>query len=268
MNRAQKDRNFDDLGERLQQRIYDSPKGVLRLRVLAADFATHLPELQQHPQQLLDSGCGGGHFALMLAQQGHHPLLNDLSAEMLTTTRERFRQAGIEGAFLHAPIQQLPERLPGKFPLILNHAVLEWCAEPQAIITTLSSLLAPGGVLSLLFYNLHGIRLRNLVRGNLNKVKRGDFRGEPGGLTPHHALDPQQVQQWLRRAGLEIFARSGVRIFYDLMERSTQQRLPLEEIIEHELALRHLPPYCDMGRYVHLLCRKVGENPHAATTTV
>ncbi len=250
------DRNFDGLSAHFQNKIYCSPKGKIRLRVLEADFAEHLSELLSTPRQILDAGSGQGQFSLQLAKAGHQLTLNDLSQEMIRGAEQRFKDASTTGSFIHAPIQQLPARLDPQYPLILNHAVLEWCEDPRSILKTLTSLLEPGGTLSLMFYNIHGIRLRNLVRGNLKKVKSNHFRGDPGSLTPLNPLDPATVIEWLHQLGLTIHSRSGVRIFHDLMDATPRNKIPLEDVIEQELALRHTPPYRDMGRYIHLICQK------------
>lgn len=248
------DRSFDGFSSHFQNKIYNSPKGVLRLRLLEADFTQHLSTLT--PGRTLDAGCGQGQFSLQLAQQGHQLTLSDLSHEMLQQAKQQFEANEINAHYLHSAIQALPEQINTPFPLILNHAVLEWCEQPQAVLQTLISLLAPGGTLSLMFYNIHGIRLRNLVRGNLKKVKSNQFRGEVGSLTPLNPLDPAEVIQWIEAAGLSIISHSGVRTFYDLMDAKPRNKIPLEDIIEQELAFRQIPPYRDMGRYIHLLCRK------------
>jgi len=250
------DRSFDGLGSHFQNKIYNSPKGKIRLHILQADFAEALPELNERPHTILDAGCGQGQFALQLAQQGHPLVLSDLSQEMINSAKARFEAAQQQANFIHTPIQSLTDKLTKPFELILNHAVLEWCESPRSILQTLNQLLAPGGTLSLMFYNIHGIRLRNLVRGNLKKVKSNQFSGDPGSLTPLHPLDPSEVMDWLEQLGLDVISRSGVRTFYDLMDATPRNKIPLEDILEQELALRHQSPYREMGRYIHLLCRK------------
>ena len=253
------DRSFDGIGSHFQNKIYNSPKGVIRLRVLEADLSEGLPQLNGPPLSILDAGCGLGNFSLQLAEQGHSLHLSDLSQEMVDAATALFSAAGVPGKFLHSSIQSLPDQLTSPFNLILNHAVLEWCEAPRLILQTLESLLQPGGTLSLMFYNIHGIRLRNLVRGNLRKVKSNQFRGTPGSLTPPNPLDPTDVIRWVEKLGMTILSHSGVRTFYDLLDRVPRNKIPLEDIIQQELLLRHQPPYRDMGRYIHLLCRKPDE---------
>lgn len=251
-----RDRSFDGMGAHFQNKIYNSPKGKIRLQLLEADLAETLPELSHSPCTILDAGCGQGQFALRLAQQGHEMVLSDLSQEMIDRARESFAEQDCNATFLHHPIQSLPQQLDTRFDLVLNHAVLEWCEDPEAILNTLISLLRPGGTLSLMFYNIHGVRLRNLVRGNLKKVKSNRFQGDPGSLTPINPLDPAEVIQWLEDSGLTILSHTGVRTFHDLMDAAPRNKIPFEDILEQELALRRQPPYRDMGRYIHLICRK------------
>ena len=56
------DRYFDHLGARFAQRIYDSPKGAIRLAVLQRDLQQWLPALLQaeSPLHILDIGAGLG----------------------------------------------------------------------------------------------------------------------------------------------------------------------------------------------------------------
>ncbi len=248
------DKNFDGIGSHFQNKIYRSPKGKIRLRVLEEDFRETLPELSSQPSAILDAGCGLGQFSLQLAKEGHNLWMSDISEEMLNAARERFGNSGVEATFIHSSIQELPNHL--QFDLILNHAVLEWTENPREIISTLYALLATGGAISLMFYNIHGIRLRNLVRGNLRKVKSNRFGGDSGSLTPSNPLDPADVISWIEDLGLTILSHSGVRTFYDLMDANPRNKIPLNDIVEQELAIRKVEPYRSMGRYIHLLCRK------------
>ena len=63
------DRYFDHLGARFAQRIYDSPKGAIRLAVLQRDMQQWLPALMQAdtPLRILDIGAGLGQISGWLA---------------------------------------------------------------------------------------------------------------------------------------------------------------------------------------------------------
>src|SRR5690606_26352596 len=175
------DRHFDALAARFAEKIYGGAKGAIRLAVLQADLAEVLPE---RPLRVLDVGAGLGHMGLWLAERGHRVTLAEPAAPMLAAARERFAAAGREATFLQAPWQELPGQLAEPFDLVLCHAVLEWLAEPHAILPVLHRLTIPGGWLSLAFYNKDALIYRNLLKGHFRKLRRQRFAGEKHSLTP------------------------------------------------------------------------------------
>lgn len=253
----EQDRNFDTLVSHFDQRIYGTGKGRIRLEVIWQQLCATLPGiLEDRPLRILDAGCGTAALASRLA--GHHDLtLCDISRGMLDAARETLgsRPAGPPVRFLHVPLQSLVDEELEPFDLILCHAVLEWLADPQQAVNSLKPLLKPAGHLSLLFYNLHSLVFRNLVRGNLRKVDSGNFAGEPGGLTPQHPLAPEAVMEWLDQAGYMIVSHGGVRTFYDLMQPAQRDRISLDDLIGMEQRFGGREPYRSLARYQHLICR-------------
>ncbi len=249
------DRNFDDLCERFRNRIYRDPKGEIRLRLLQHHLRETLGEAQR-PWRILDAGCGLGQMALWLARQGHEVVLCDLSSRMLAQARAGFEAEGLaaRAGFYHLALQDPAMQQLGRFDLVLCHAVLEWLAQPRAALPHLAALLAPGGRLSLMFYNRHAIVWRNVLLGNFRKVMSGRFAGVPGGLTPINPLDPQAVEAWLAEAGLVLKARAGIRVFYDYLGQDLQARRSLDDVLELERQHYTREPYWRLGRYVHYLC--------------
>ncbi|MFX6209449.1 methyltransferase domain-containing protein, partial [Acinetobacter baumannii] len=75
-------------------------------------------------------------------------------------------------------------QLTEPYDLVLCHAVLEWLAEPHAILPVLHQLCAPGGWLSLAFYNRDALIYRNLLKGHFRKLRKERFAGEGQSLTP------------------------------------------------------------------------------------
>lgn len=251
------DRNFDDLSHRFKRKIYDSPKGVIRLEVVWEDLLETLPELHGSPMRILDAGAGMGQMALRLARLGHEVVLCDHSIEMLRLAEHCF-SAELPAAnvrFIHAPVQQLHEHIDGQFDLVLFHAVLEWLAEPEVTLRQLLHYCRPGAALSLLFYNRHALAYYNLIKGNLRKVALADYQGNPHSLTPTHPLDPGEVRGWLEDSGMTILRKSGVRFFYDMMWPEARQRCSLEDVVLLERQLARQEPFASLGRYVHLLAR-------------
>lgn len=253
---ALQDRHFDQLATRFAEKIYGGAKGAIRLAVLQADLTEILPaEPATRPLRVLDIGAGLGHMSLWLATQGHVVTLAEPAAPMLEGARQQFAQAGQTATFIQAPWQDLLGQLTEPYDLVLCHAVLEWLAEPHAILPVLHQLTAADGWLSLAFYNRDALVYRNLLKGHFRKLRMHDnLAGEKHSLTPQRPLDPRELATQLD--GLWRLERhSGVRVFHDYMPVEFQAKAPLAEILEMELAHRRHPAYAGLGRYLHWLCR-------------
>ncbi len=173
---------------------------------------------------------------------------------MLDGARQRFAEAGQAAEFIQAPWQELPGQLSEPYDLVLCHAVLEWLAEPHAILPVLHRLCAPGGWLSLAFYNRDALIYRNLLKGHFRKLRKERFAGEGRSLTPQRPLDPRELEQALETRW-RIEARSGVRVFHDYMPSEFQAKAEPLDLVEMELAYRRHPAFAGLGRYLHWLCR-------------
>ncbi|MEK1942836.1 MAG: methyltransferase [Pseudomonas sp.] len=245
------DRHFDELATRFAEKIYGGAKGAIRLAVLQADLAEALPE---RPLRILDIGAGLGHMSLWLAERGHQLTVTEPAEPMLQGARERFAAAGQTATFIQAPWQALPEQLTERYDVVVCHAVLEWLAEPHSILPVLHQLTAPGGWLSLAFYNKDALIYRNLLKGHLRKLRKQEFAGEKQSLTPQMPLDPRELATQLA-ALWRVESQSGVRVFHDYMPREFQAKAELADLLEMELAHRRHPSFMGLGRYLHWLCR-------------
>lgn len=264
------DRNFDDLAPKFRRKVYGGLKGAIRLAVLEKDLSDFFPRAVSpagdKPLQVLDAGGGYAPFSLGMAVRGHDITLCDISARMLDIARERFDRQGVRHrlAIRHQPAQQMPSDPDRPFDLILCHAVLGWVADPAGLIRHLVALLPRGGVLSLTFYNRHGMVYKNLLRTNYKKILNRAYAGYPGSLTPTCPRDPETVLEWLSGHPLEILCHSGIRVFYDyILNPDDQQRQP-DTVKKLELEFSRKPPFRDLGRYQHILAIK---HPRAIVST-
>ncbi len=253
------DRNFDDLAEHFSRKIYSSDKGEIRLQLIQRELLAVCPQLQgEKPLRVIDIGGGLGQLSAFVANLGHQVVLCDISENMLRKARELIAKTSSDALpnidFVHAPLQQISNRVSEGFDLVLFHAVLEWLEQPRQGLQAMLPLLNEQGVLSLMFYNRHSVVFRNMIRGNFRKVHSGDFRGDPGSLTPLNPLDPAEVDVWLEQAGLRTVARRGIRTFYDYMEKGVERSV--EDIIALEMLYGDREPYCSLGRYQLLHCRR------------
>lgn len=249
------DRYFDHLGARFAQRIYDSPKGAIRLAVLQRDLLQWLPALQQTsaPLRILDIGAGLGQISTWLAGLGHQLTVAEPSQAMLELARQRIDESvpAFPVRYLQAPLQELVT-LGEQYDLVVCHAVLEWLAEPAAALQQLAAMVRPDGALSLAFYNRDALIYKNLVKGQFKKLRKKPLSGQgKSGLTPQQPVDPREVQQWSAAAGLDCLATSGVRVFYDYMPEPFCSNSSLDDLIEYELRYSQHPAYQHLGRYLH-----------------
>ncbi|MDT8407520.1 MAG: methyltransferase domain-containing protein [Methylococcales bacterium] len=248
------DRNFDNLAQRFQARIYDGFKGQWRLHLLKQDLA----EIAQgSPETVLDVGCGAGYMALWLAEHGHQLTLSDISKRQLKAARSVFKDAGQTADFMQMPVQAWPGRMAG-FKLVMVHALLEWLAEPETVLTELLAGLKPGAWLSLLFYNRNAMVFCNALRGGwrLKPLLTDRYLGVGHRLTPPNPLFPHCVEQLLIDQGLVVHRYTGIRVFHDYLSAKVRAETDCDELQSLEQHYCRQPDFRGMGRYVHLLAQK------------
>ena len=257
------DYNFDGLASRFQRKVYGGLKGQIRIAILKRDFHEFFPaalaSAKEHPLRILDAGGGFGPFSILMAQKGHRVTICDLSEKMLEMAREHFLAQGVDHLLstCHGPVQELDRKLDGQFDLVLCHGVLGWVKAPEPFISRIMALMGETGTLSLSFYNLNGMIFKNLLRTNYKKILKKAYTGYPGSLTPCWPRTCDQVTQWLLNHPFEIFCQSGIRVFHDyILDPLDRERDP-ENQTRLELSFSRQPPFRDMGRYLHILGRKV-----------
>lgn len=251
------DQVFSGRAERFRDRIYGSAKGELRLELVWRDMLAQLP-LQQTALDCWDAGGGLGQISSRLAALGHRVVLSEPAADMLALARSELADSEREGSVdcRQETLQQHLASGSNTYDLVVCHAVLEWLAQPQQAVTALVSALRPGGYLSLLVYNVHAIAIGNLIKGNLRKVSAERFAGEPGSFTPPSPQEPAQLVALIEQLGLEVTGKRSVRFALDFMPRAVCAERSLEDVMAVEWQFGNREPYWQLGRYVHLVCRK------------
>ncbi len=248
---AKQDRNFDDLIDRFETRIYDTVKGSWRLQLLQEDLQSFT---DSPPLDIWDAGCGQGQMSLWLASFGHRLTLCDLSSRMLEKARDNFSTAGFSAAFHHQSAQSLAVQI-GHFDLVLCHAVVEWLADPLTSLRAIADKVRPGGYLSLLFYNRNAMVYGNVLRGGwrLKPILEDSYLGKGHKLTPPNPQYPHELIAEMQTMGFELRAHTGIRVFHDYMSKAARENSDMTALFELEKRYCRLPTYRDMGRYVHLL---------------
>ncbi len=242
-----------------------TPLGWLRQELTLRHLSPPLGSLPRS-WKVLDAGGGTGSYALPLARQGHQVCLLDFSARMLAIARQKVEQFDPSLRqrmdFCRALVEETPDLFPpGHFDLVLCHTLLEYVSEPQEVLQALTTVLRPGGLLSLLFANPYADALRwALVREDLEKarlalrerVSSADLFG-----LPRRTFPTEVVQEAMSQAGVEVVAEYGVRIFADYLpaEKLADPEFSAR-LLELEMAAGALSPYRLIARYTHLLGRK------------
>lgn len=249
------DRNFDELFERFRKNIKTSEKGWLRETFIREDLTASVKGIESGSLKILDLGCGLGDMSLWLASQGHQVRACDLSAKMIEYGRAEAEQRGLRLEWKQESAQEALKTARG-FDLICLHAVMEWLERPYDILAPLAASLRPGGYLSLTIYNHHRSVFNSLVKGNLQKIKQGDFgSSNPNSLSPPHPIKPEKVREGLEALGLRVELQAGLRCFYDYLSPKNKEEISEEDIVFLERRYRHEVPYRDFARYVHFIAR-------------
>jgi S-adenosylmethionine-dependent methyltransferase len=263
------DRNFDDLAKRFEEALYARPRGQLRLQLVSEALLQDCASIDLGGElRVLDVGCGLGQMSQLLANRGHRVTACDLSANLLERAQQRLQQedphclANIQ--FLNCSLQdlklELGDQLSGKFDLVIFHAVLEWLEQPRQALQALLPWLRSGGELSLMFYNVHSLIFRNLLRGDFRRIDSQNFSGDDGGLTPSNPLDPEQVTNWLIELEVDVISRRGIRCFFDFMTQANTparlEKIALEDVLRMERLFATRQPYRGLARYQLWHCVK------------
>jgi SAM-dependent methyltransferase len=110
-----------------------------------ATFETLLPELAPDPgAAVLDLGCGAATYSALLAGKGHRVTALDYSFRMA----QRAQASRIDARFAVADGHCAPFRT-ASFDLVLCIGVLQFSAQPAALIGEAARLVKPGGALLL-----------------------------------------------------------------------------------------------------------------------
>jgi SAM-dependent methyltransferase len=101
--------------------------------------------------RVLDCACGIGADAIALARSGYNVIASDGSASMVAEARRRSRQFGLEINITQSRWQELSERIPGAFDLILCLGNAMVHAETKSNMVSslegIKKVLSPGGIL-------------------------------------------------------------------------------------------------------------------------
>ena len=250
-----------------------TPLGRLREGLVTHHLLQHL---RHHPPGLcvLDAGGGAGGYSLSLASRGYQVCLLDVSQAMLDLAHSKAAASPdtLEHMeFCLAPVEDVSTRFPKRrFDVVLCHTLLEYVRRPMEVLSCLSQLVAPGGLVSLLLVNPCADVLRwAWAKQDLDRALYAlDETVSHADLfdLPRRTLDLETVYRQLRREDVGVAACHGVRIFADFvaMDKLGDEAV-WARLWKLEVAASERDPYRQIARYFHVLGTRLGESASPQT---
>jgi len=150
-------------------------------------------------------GCGAGLLSEALAKEGFEVTGLDAGADVIAAAKLHAEGQGLALSYRHGSAEELAAE-GGTFPVITALEILEHVAEPVAFLRTLSTLLAPGGVLFL--------STLNRTAASYAVAKLGAeyvLRLLPKGTHDWNKfIKPEELSRFARQAGLRLTDSAGL----------------------------------------------------------
>jgi S-adenosylmethionine-dependent methyltransferase len=236
-----------------------TPPGRLRSELAWDNVRRSLPR-KASKYRALDAGGGTGFASVELARMGFDVVLLDGSEQMLRIAREQ-AEASERISFCRADTGQLPELFDAEsFDVVVCHNLLEYVESPFATIRDIARVLRKDAMLSVLVRNRAGEVLKAAI-------KSGDWKLATTNLNAETVVDSlygesvrvfalAEVRDLLTRAGLEVVAEHGVRVFFDYMNLENLTDASYFQIFELESALGARPEFAAIARYIQVIARR------------
>jgi S-adenosylmethionine-dependent methyltransferase len=257
-NNSLQDKSFDALASKFSNNIYGKSKGRLRqdLLIYYLDKYLALSAPDSLPIDVLDAGGGTGVMTKALLSLGHKVVLNDISLDCLRKAESDCE--GLSGLTIqHQEIKQLTPEQP--YDLVLCHAVMEWLSSPYDTVNHLMSLVKPNGHISLSFFNKDAHLFGNVLYGNFEYIQNNLSVKNRVALNPQHPLSPSDVMNFLNeKKEFEVIHSAGIRCFHDYLKPTEFQETRYEELKDLEQRYGCEEPFKWLGKYFHILLKKVG----------
>jgi SAM-dependent methyltransferase len=243
-------------------------RNVVRQELVTRQLARHLPPA---PARVLDVGAGQGTQAIRLARLGYVVVAAEPDGGM----RAAFDEAVLAEpddvqarlTLVDTAVEALSdEHQPKTFDVVLCHGVLMYLEEPGQALWTLSDLVAPGGMLSVLSRNADGMALRPGLRRQWADVL--DLLDEAEQPKPHYVNELgvraradrlEELASYVSGRRMHIEAWYGVRLLTDgvgVDEPAPQDPDELAALLEAEERVCATDPYRKVATLLHVIGRR------------
>ncbi|GAA1475882.1 methyltransferase [Nocardioides aestuarii] len=211
-------------------------------------------------QDVLDIGGGTGGFAVRVAELGHRVRVVDPSPDALAALDRRARDHGVENRVRgqQGDLSTLLDVVePASADVVLCHGVLEVVDDPAAALATITEVLRPGGVLSLLVAQRHAAVVARAMAGHFEQARALLDTTEAVGRSGRR-FTRDELESLLASAGLSVDSVHAVRVFSDLVPGSLLDLEPggTAALLELEQAVAERPEYAPLAAQLHVLARR------------
>jgi S-adenosylmethionine-dependent methyltransferase len=211
-------------------------------------------------QRVLDIGGGTGGFAVRLAGLGHRVTVVDPSPDALAALARRADEEDVADRVtgLQGDLGNLHELAPDEVDLVLCHRVLGLVDDPADALATITSVLRPGGALSLLVNQRHAAVLARAMAGHFGQAKEILEDDQSVKDRGERRFTAEEVAQLLGVAGFTTGSTHGIRVFADLVPSSLLDLEPgaSAALLELERAVAERPEYLTLASQLHVIATR------------
>jgi len=215
-------------------------------------------------QRVLDIGGGTGGFAVRLAGLGHRVTVVDPSPDALAALARRADEESVADRVtgLQGDLGNLRELAPDEVDVVLCHGVLGLVDDPADALATITSVLRPGGALSLVVNQRHAAVLARAMAGHFvqaREILEGDPSVKQSTKDPgERRFTAEEVAQLLGAAGFTTSSTHGIRVFADLVPSSLLDLEPgaSAALLDLERAVAARPEYLTLASQLHVLATR------------
>ena len=218
-----------------------------------------LEESDSSDQSVLDIGGGTGGLAVRVAGQGHRVTVVDPSPDALAALARRADEEDVADRVtgLQGDLGNLRDLAPeGGVDLVLCHGVLGLVDDPAAALATITSVLRPGGALSLLVNQRHAAVLARAMAGHFAQA-RDILTGEQPDRGERR-FTAEEIALLLGSAGFTETTTHGIRVFAALVPSSLLDLEPGASValLELERAVAERPEYLTLASQLHVIATR------------
>ncbi|MGH3068500.1 MAG: methyltransferase domain-containing protein [Streptosporangiaceae bacterium] len=246
---------------------YDDARTAVIREVLRAVVTGLVAETGRSRLDIVDAGGGTGGSAVPLAGQGHTVTVIDPSPDSLAAAQRRAAEMTVQLRAVQGDVGDLAAVIGEQgADLVLCHSVLEYVDSPAAAMTTVASVLRPGGAVSVLATSAVAAVIHRALAGRFDEARRllaaaGGAAGGTGGRADGQPeAGPRrftlaEVTGLIEGAGLRPGAAHGIRVFTDLVPGSFADVDPgaADALLALEQAASTHPAFHDFAAQFHVL---------------